>query len=461
MTANYIRGVGRLVTDRYDFQNHIDGNPPHHKAGIITLDPPVVINSVSHTTVQGAIEELAPFAVTVPDATNSTKGKIQLAGDLSNSTDAGTGIKCSASYLQGYNILPTPPTAGTVLSWNGSAWGPGLLPTQLVVGGDLSGLTSNAMVQTISGNNVSVTFNAPILYIKSNTSPYHPIIQHVTTNSGAGQSFDIMAQSSTDSVNGFGGDLRLCSGASNHPSGARDGAITLFVGATHAGFQVGKRTSGNYVTSLVSDYNSTNMPINTGNGVVFIKNALAGPSASPVGGAILYSNSGMLCIKQQDGKNFVINDNNSIVGYASTNEPIGYSLGVWSYFFTTSSINYVDGLVVPTTVGIRTGDIINVYFSGLIGGKVDGFGTFSHAGYIKLMLEDTGILTGNTYDVIGTENFTMATTELQPKQISLVGSYTAVEDAIVNLKAMIKTTGAAICLYGGASLMMQVIRPTP
>jgi hypothetical protein len=456
MTANYIRGVGRLVTDRYDFQNHIDGNPPHHKAGIITLDPPVVINSVSHTTVQGAIEELAPFAVTVPDATNSTKGKIQLAGDLSNSTDAGTGIKCSASYLQGYNILPTPPTFGTVLSWNGSAWGPGLLPTQLVVGGDLSGLTSNAMVQTISGNNVSVTFNAPILYIKSNTSPYHPIIQHVTTNSGAGQSFDIMAQSSTDSVSGFGGDLRLCSGASNHPSGARDGAITLFVGATHAGFQVGKRTSGNYVTSLVSDYNSTNMPINTGNGVTFIKNATTNPTASAVGGTILYSDTGSLWVKPGAGASSFRIAGDPIVFYTSGTQLNSYDndMAVWSPVYTTNSLTYVNEATFSTdnSYTAKTGDIIKIHLSGFVGNDTD-----PYEGYIKLVL----VGGATSYDVLGTE---CAMNGSAVQQISISGSYTitpAENNEIIYASILMRSDIAGdISFYGSAHISMEVIRHT-
>ncbi len=42
MTANYTKGVGRLVVDRYDFQKHIEGTDFRHQAASIDLDGALV-----------------------------------------------------------------------------------------------------------------------------------------------------------------------------------------------------------------------------------------------------------------------------------------------------------------------------------------------------------------------------------------------------------------------------------
>jgi hypothetical protein len=146
MASNYINGVGRLVTDRYDFQRHVDGNAPYHKANIITLSPPITINSVEHTTVQGALTELAPFAITTPDASESSKGIVQLSGDLSGTA---TNVRVSASKLQGRPIIATGPATNDFLMWNGTYWTPSPIPFVTNINGASVPLATTASVNNV------------------------------------------------------------------------------------------------------------------------------------------------------------------------------------------------------------------------------------------------------------------------------------------------------------------------
>jgi hypothetical protein len=61
-------------------------------------------------------------AATIPDATDTVKGKLQLAGDLSGTATAPSVVK-----LQGNSVSATAPTSGQLLAWNAttSAWEPG------------------------------------------------------------------------------------------------------------------------------------------------------------------------------------------------------------------------------------------------------------------------------------------------------------------------------------------------
>lgn len=56
----------------------------------------------------------------------------------------------------------------------------------------------------------------------------------------------------------------------------------------------------------VNGLTSSNVPANGGDGVIFISNAASVPTASPVGGAVLFANAGALWIQEAGGNNFQI-----------------------------------------------------------------------------------------------------------------------------------------------------------
>ena len=119
---NFKPGVGRLATDRYDFALHYEGQAFQHTAGQIILSPPVTIGTGTVSDVQTAIAQLSGTIVipTVPNATKTSVGVIQLGGDLNGLNS--TALNPQLSALQGTTLSISAPSTGQVLQWNGSAW---------------------------------------------------------------------------------------------------------------------------------------------------------------------------------------------------------------------------------------------------------------------------------------------------------------------------------------------------
>src|SRR6266566_1546012 len=136
--------AGRLATDRFDFQKHVNGESFRHKANQVDLSPPVIIDLQTIDNAQDAIAALANFiSVNVPDASPSQKGIIQLGGDL-----LGTAVSPTVVGLQGRPVSTLPPTIDQVLLWNGSAWAPSNLSSSFIANGDLVG---NNITQNVIG----------------------------------------------------------------------------------------------------------------------------------------------------------------------------------------------------------------------------------------------------------------------------------------------------------------------
>ncbi len=157
LTPNYKPGVGRLVTDRFDFQKHIDGQDFRHNADQINLTPPVTLGT-PQTNVQSAIEQIkvildGSIAPLIPDATTLQKGIVQLAGDI-----GGTATSVSVLALRGYPISATAPTiVGQVLTWNGSAWIPQSLSGAFTFAGDVTGNAGATTVVALNGKPIVAT----------------------------------------------------------------------------------------------------------------------------------------------------------------------------------------------------------------------------------------------------------------------------------------------------------------
>lgn len=148
LVPNFKPGIGRLVTDRFDFQSHIDGTNFRHVAGSIDLSPSITIGSTVITDVQTAIAALAGSIVVpaVPDATTATKGIIRLSGDI-----AGTATNISVTQIKGTPLGTLTPALNDVLQWNGTNWiSAAIVPaTSTTLGtvklaGDLAGVGSSA-----------------------------------------------------------------------------------------------------------------------------------------------------------------------------------------------------------------------------------------------------------------------------------------------------------------------------
>jgi len=155
INPNFKPGVGHLVTDRFDFQKHIDGENFRHEAGSIDLNPSVTIGSTVITDVQTAIAALAGTIIvpSVPDATTVSKGVIQLGGDLFGTGT--TAVAPKVSGLQGFPVSAATPATNQVLTWTGTTWAPSVIvnATSAVFGtikllGDLNAGTASSPVVT-------------------------------------------------------------------------------------------------------------------------------------------------------------------------------------------------------------------------------------------------------------------------------------------------------------------------
>jgi hypothetical protein len=105
-------------------------------------------NSTSLATT--SFVQTAMASATVADADATTKGKVQLAGDL-----GGTAAAPIVAKLQGATLSSSSPTQGQVLKYNGTAWVP-----DAVVLAEAQTLSLSGTTVTLSGTNSSVTLPA-------------------------------------------------------------------------------------------------------------------------------------------------------------------------------------------------------------------------------------------------------------------------------------------------------------
>jgi hypothetical protein len=122
LVPNYVPGVGRLVTDRYDFQSHINGSAFNHNATGILLSPLITIDSINYDNVQSAVAALALNLTppTIAAATQTTLGLIKLTGDVTGIS----GNSIIVSGLRGVPIANLAPTTGQLLAYSGTNWTP-------------------------------------------------------------------------------------------------------------------------------------------------------------------------------------------------------------------------------------------------------------------------------------------------------------------------------------------------
>src|SRR5579885_178284 len=116
LVPNYKKEVGRLATDRFDFEDHIEGKRFRHNADAIDVIPPLTVGVTTTHNVLEALEALRDAAEppVISDATTASKGIIQLAGDI-----AGVATNILVTRIQGKPISSLTPSDGDVLTWDG------------------------------------------------------------------------------------------------------------------------------------------------------------------------------------------------------------------------------------------------------------------------------------------------------------------------------------------------------
>lgn len=316
---------GRLATDRYDFESHIQGTKFRHNATQIDLFPNVSIDGYNKSTVQEAISAIADALSppVIPDATTSQKGILQLIGDL-----GGTATNVIVTQIQGKPISTLSPTLNDVLTWNGSSWSASPAVNSFSANGDLAGTSTLQTVVNLTGAAGILTASCDtIKFIASVTNP--TVTQNITS-SAPGATLSLIAQTSS-LASAKGGDV-IISGGSPGSGGLKGGVKIQLDSSANNLLQAVEVASGRRVLSLVNsaDLTTADMPANTGDMVIYVRNAVTAPNAAgiPVNGTIMYSDAGKMRIKQTDGADFIIGDipNPSTWGVLTTSPPNGQTI---------------------------------------------------------------------------------------------------------------------------------------
>lgn len=303
LTPNYVPGVGRLVADRFDFQAHITGTNFRHTADQIDLTSLITIDGYICHTVQDAVSSLA--LITAPpiiaSATTSSQGIIQLSGDI-----AGVATAIRITGLQGKPVNTLVPHLNDVLTWNGISWGPSAAINAFTANGDLTGNNLIQQVVSLSGLADTVSVFCDHITFSPNLTP---VISQSTTNNANGANLTISAQNTT-SFGGNGGNV-VITGGNAAASGKRGGVLLQLANTigTSIPLQAVEVAVGRRVLALMHPGNLTitDMPANTGDMIMYVRDAVLAPSSgSPVNGTIVYSSGGQLWVKQANGNNFAV-----------------------------------------------------------------------------------------------------------------------------------------------------------
>jgi len=309
-TYNPVSNPGRLATDRYDFELHIEGKAFRHNATHIDLFPALVFDGYGlQTTVQGALNALSNLInpPPVPNATTSSLGIVQLAGDI-----GGVATNVVVTQIQGKPINTLVPNLNDVLTWNGSAWGPSPSLNAFSANGDLSG--TNVLQRVIGLTGTSGVVSAVCNTINFGLGTV-PLLTQTTNSSGNGIDFTIRAQASSLS-GGNGGNVVLSGGTRVSGLGAvRGGAKLQLDGYTLV--QLNEVLPGQRILSLVGSGNvtSTDMPSGSGDRVIYIRDVLFNdgygsfgtiPVTPPNNGTVVFSNGGQLWVQQSNGTQFAV-----------------------------------------------------------------------------------------------------------------------------------------------------------
>jgi hypothetical protein len=351
-TPNYKKNVGRLVLDRYDFENHVQGSDFNHTADTVNLKNTLTVNGNPTSTVENALIALNNVVTppTITDATSSVKGILKLTGDF-----GGTASIPKVIGLQGIPVNILPPNDGDVLAYDSlsTSWKPTSSVNSFVAGGDLAGNNVSQQVIALSGtsNEVSVYVDN----LKFNLAKT-PNIYHDSAPSGNGKNFFISAQSAT--LGNTSGGSVVISGGNNSGTGQK-GGVKLRLNTTNV-VQALELSGSRRILSLMnpSDTTSSDMPLNTGDMVIYIKDTSTPPtSGNPNNGSILYSYGSQLWVKQGDGNNFRVGEipNPSYWG-SGNSQTISYRFKSQT---TSSTPNTVLSYTVPQNSSIRV-DIVAI-----------------------------------------------------------------------------------------------------
>jgi hypothetical protein len=158
-----------------------------------------------------------------PLATATAPGAVQLAGDL-----GGTGTTPRVTWLQGYALASTAPTANQVLTWNGTAWAPATPSGGAgTAAAGASGNGTSGLIAEWTGT--SALGNSPITDASGTVTSSEPLAAPSLTTTGTGTPTVQLGTSGPSWTSGTGAPTSACVVGSLYSR--LDGAVgsTLYV----------------------------------------------------------------------------------------------------------------------------------------------------------------------------------------------------------------------------------------
>jgi hypothetical protein len=478
--------TGRVVTDRYDFESHLEGSNFRHKANQIDLFPTVVIGTTK-TTVQDAIVALTASLTipAIPDATTISKGAVQLAGDI-----GGTASSVSVIALKGYPLASIPPSiTGQVLTWNGSAWQPQAVSNAFTFAGDVTGTAGATTVVKINGKPVVASAPNPNDVLTWQTGESGSFWGPLPINAsivayGGGNAWadgttnpatfvDLQLNKIINDLAATTGDVKIGSPArSSSPVSLSSGSVGSQIAALLAALNSFENQKGqpsglaNLDVSgklLISELNvniasgvlqldgsakvpSAQLNINVANGIAGLDGSSkvlpAQLNMGVANGLATLDGSVKLTTAQRAG--WIVSD-----GYLSDNN-------YGSILTTFSTTSFADGYFTVTLTGLLIGDVVRVNMTSGVSSAAAGGGEF------KVVANSNG---GSFVDVPGTIMRSFNTGSNNPAnpvdRWAVVSKYTVTANGSVIVKTQGRTiTGAGNSFINGSGcLYCSVYRP--
>lgn len=261
IVPNFVPDSGRLVTDRFDFQKHINGTGFNHQAGQIVLSPSITVGSTPYNDIQSVITALAAIVAppTINPATTSTLGIIQLSGDI-----AGTATNVVVTQINGKPVSPTGviPT-GQVLTWSGSSWVPQAITAtaSVTMAGDVTGNSATNIVASLTGNSGTINIASTGSRFSWATTTASPTItQSISSTAfGTAQPISIIAQSNVG-TGSTGGSVNLSGGSGT----AVGGSINLVAGTGATNGTINNKIGTHLLATWLDQVGTPNTQLSTG-----------------------------------------------------------------------------------------------------------------------------------------------------------------------------------------------------
>lgn len=280
-------------------------------------------------------------------------------GSNININQASTASGNGAAFLIAAQSTSAASQTGGVLYLNSGNSGAGGAESSIRLGIG-SGNTGIQITPTLVGQSLySVVATATSVRFQQSTT---------ATASATGGTFTIQAQSASGTTSN-GGALVLASGTGT----AVDGSVRMAVGGDTM-IEATEVAAGRRVVALArtTTISTTQLPASTGDGIVFIGTAATNPTANPVSGSILYSDSGILKVRNVDGLVAAVASDPAINGLRlslTTNTPVITSdvASSSTLYLTPYTSGYIS-LYDNNSWVLRTTNEVSLALSGLTSG---------------------------------------------------------------------------------------------